>query len=273
MTSAQTFSASGGPMFNGSETCESAEHTTLPDATLSLAASHARTYLLPGKARVFALARGLVFGSNSPVLLANYDPGSSCWRTSQLSLPGMGPSLLKTLPCWGMTRDGALYQQQMPAPLIDVSGGFAWPTPTTGDANPRTPGQGELYLSMGGTIRRKNKDGTSSNLGLASTVKNWPASQARDLNDVVLRATPVARDWRSGKASNETPERNSRPLNEQVMAEETGELNPDWVEQLMGFPPGWSDPTLNFTSRDLDSHNTDGSCPALLTGGNIAPPD
>lgn len=265
MSSAQTFSAGDGRTFSDSEMCESAERTISPAATRWSEASRAPTYLLPGRERAFWLARILVFGSSLRGLLANYDPGSSCWRTSQLSLPGMGPSLLKTLPCWGMTRDGALYQQQMPAPLIYVSGGFAWPTPTTGDANPRTLGQGELYLSMGGTIRRKNKDGTSSNLGLARTVKYW--------NDVVLRATPVARDWRSGKASNETPERNSRPLNEQVMAEETGELNPDWVEQLMGFPPGWSDPTLNFTSRDLDSHSTDGSCPALLTGGNIAPPD
>lgn len=48
--------------------------------------------------------------------------------------------------------------------------------------------------------------------------------------------TPTARDWRSGKASAATHERNSRPLSEQV----GGLLNPDWVEWLMGWPIGWT---------------------------------
>lgn len=49
-------------------------------------------------------------------------------------------------------------------------------------------------------------------------------------------ATPTSRDWRSGKASQKTMGRNSRPLSEQV----GGHLNPDWVEWLMGYPIGWS---------------------------------
>lgn len=32
-------------------------------------------------------------------------------------------------------------------------------------------------------------------------------------------------------------ERNSRPLSEQI----GGQLNPNWVEWLMGWPPGWTD--------------------------------
>lgn len=53
---------------------------------------------------------------------------------------------------------------------------------------------------------------------------------------------PSARDWRSGKASDETYGRNSRPLNEVVTyLDEDGDplLNPAWVTILMGFPPGW----------------------------------
>jgi hypothetical protein len=48
--------------------------------------------------------------------------------------------------------------------------------------------------------------------------------------------TPTARDWRSGKASEATMERNARPLSEHV----GGSLNPEWVEWLMGFPVGWT---------------------------------
>lgn len=52
-----------------------------------------------------------------------------------------------------------------------------------------------------------------------------------------LMATLTSRDWRSGKASQETMERNSRPLSEQI----GGQLNPTWCEWLMGFPEGWTD--------------------------------
>ncbi len=92
------------------------------------------------------------------------------------------------------------------------------------------------------------------------------------------------RDWRSGKTSEKTMNRNSRPLNEVVVSEEkmwptpmahearlgyqdrsrgkkgtqeslttkvinnlggreavSGQLNPAWVEWLMGFPIGWTE--------------------------------
>ena len=48
--------------------------------------------------------------------------------------------------------------------------------------------------------------------------------------------TPTARDWKSGKASAATHARNSRPLSEQV----GGQLNPTFVEWMMGWPIGWS---------------------------------
>lgn len=56
-------------------------------------------------------------------------------------------------------------------------------------------------------------------------------------NESGLWPTPTARDWRSGKASKATMDRNSRPLSEQI----GGQLNPNWVEWLMGWPPGWTD--------------------------------
>tara|TARA_R110000822_G_scaffold166452_1_gene306801 strand:- start:192 stop:941 length:750 start_codon:yes stop_codon:yes gene_type:complete len=62
--------------------------------------------------------------------------------------------------------------------------------------------------------------------------------------------TPTARDWKSGEASENTHQRNSRPLNEKVIrenkaqqkkSEEKLHLNPTWVEGMMGFPHGWTD--------------------------------
>ena len=75
-------------------------------------------------------------------------------------------------------------------------------------------------------------------------------------------ATLSARDWRSGKASQKTLTRNSRPLNEQAVNSQTScrpfhpgreiakagantsnadlTLNPAFVEALMGWPIGWT---------------------------------
>lgn len=58
------------------------------------------------------------------------------------------------------------------------------------------------------------------------------------LTDAVVRfPTPTARDWKSGKASAATHARNARPLSEVI----GGQLNPMWVEWLMGYPLGWTD--------------------------------
>ena len=87
-----------------------------------------------------------------------------------------------------------------------------WPTPTRSDG-------------MGGP----GHSGRQGGLNLRTAVQqSW--------------ATPTTRDWRSGKASEETHAKNSRPLSEQVgQVENGGQLNPEWVEWLMGWPVGWTD--------------------------------
>lgn len=66
-----------------------------------------------------------------------------------------------------------------------------YPTPTPTE---RTSfGEGKPYVTATGSIRRKNKDGSTSNMGLTATV-----------------------------------------------AGNGGQLNPEWVEAMMGFPIGWT---------------------------------
>lgn len=45
-----------------------------------------------------------------------------------------------------------------------------------------------------------------------------------------------ASDWRSGKVSEKTMQKNSRPLCEVL----GGHINPTWAEWFMGFPVGWT---------------------------------
>ena len=59
----------------------------------------------------------------------------------------------------------------------------------------------------------------------------------RNLRGVVLYATPCVRDYRTGQRKRyENPER-MNALNDQI----GGQLNPTWVEWLMGFPIGWTE--------------------------------
>ena len=82
-----------------------------------------------------------------------------------------------------------------------------WPTPRAGNPGSRKPGTGGKVLG--------------------EEAKKW--------------ATPQARDHRTGGADRwEDPER-TRNLNDQAATTEGGgQLNPDWVEWLMGWPIGWT---------------------------------
>lgn len=307
MSSATESLASIGPTSADSETCEKSPVTTAPGLLAWLAASHAKTCPTPGMERVFWLARVLVFGSSSAVLLALHDPASYFWKTCQLSLLETEPSYLDSLPKWGMTRDGALYQQPTPERPTLESGGSAWPTPKATEIN-------ETIEAWD----RRRRIPKNKMMGPSLTVA------------IQLWATPTSRDWRNGKASPETMERNARPLNEQVtnwptpqardyrsgdqpdseraqrkqvegwtpnlndvvlwpspkashdamnggqngvkalrgtdLEHQRMNLNPDWVEALMGYPPGW---TLPDGPPVRTKHSTTGNPPepqALKTG-------
>ena len=72
--------------------------------------------------------------ATSQTASAFYDPDSSSWRTSQLSLLWEVPQSLPRLPKWGTTADGALYERPTPGHLTAARDGGALPllpTPLT----------------------------------------------------------------------------------------------------------------------------------------------
>jgi DNA (cytosine-5)-methyltransferase 1 len=119
----------------------------------------------------------------------------------------------------------------------------------------------ELLLKGQATLWATPQAHDAQGMGNPSRVGRFGTmAGGRNLNDeAALWATPAARDWRSGQTSSATMSRNSRPLNEQVVnssflpapaiksagrdiSNNTPTLNPQFVETLMGWPLGWTDP-------------------------------
>jgi hypothetical protein len=107
----------------------------LPGLTLSPAGSPAKTYRSPADARALKVL-GADYGQRSSVWLANYDPHSSSWRTSQICLVALASNrgnglaeFSETWPRAGMMRNGTAYQQPLSELHILVTGSGSWPTP------------------------------------------------------------------------------------------------------------------------------------------------
>ena len=196
------------------------ERTTSGQLTLSLVVSLVRTSAQQGKVPESSKATGPDFGLSLPESFANYDPDTSLWRTSQLSLLGGLALYSETWPICGTMRNGAAYLRP-PWVRHTFASGFLslLPTPTTKDADDPITG-GDLYQTACGIVRARTKSGTSQ----------------RSLSDTVRWPTPTVQDSaNNGGPSQQT--RNTPPLNSVV----GGALNPTWVEWLMGFPLGWTD--------------------------------
>ena len=202
---------------------------------------------------------------------AKFDRNSLSWKTHLCLWEEDLPSSSLTLPNWGMMRNGALWERITSPPLTSEtesgcylgtptasmrkrSEKFAegrlptpaeyasqWPTPTCADAtmeailNDKT----KFITLKSGRLRKISNQGISGSIGLARTVAMW--------------ATPQSRDFRTGQRSRwENPER-TRNLNDQI----GGQLNPTWVEWLMGWPLGWTDCGASATAKFrqwLNSH-------------------
>ena len=171
--------------------------------------------------------------------LARFSPATSSWKTAQRSLLGDSDECSVIWPRSGMTAAGQCWELptlERRTSGTDSGSSPRFPTPLVGGTGPSTHGQisGQFRTQLAaafakwptptvcGNYNRKGASPTSGD-GLATAVLKC--------------ATPTASPWRSGKASKETMERNSRPLSEQI----GGSLNPTWVEWLMGWPLGWTD--------------------------------
>jgi len=183
---------------------------------------------------------------------ARYDPDSCSWRTHQCSLLGGLDEFLETWPAWGLMRDGECWEQRTLEQTIRGTGfGLspdnvsAFHTPNTtgldGGSNSRKALRARMVMwptprtITGGAEDASNKIRPSGHRGqtnLAGAVKKWPTPQASDNRD-------------RGNMSNPSIQRRVA-IGKQIMLSQSvdpisGQLNPTWVEWLMGWPLGWTD--------------------------------
>jgi len=198
------------------ETSKPSTGETLFDLTLYVVDTPANH--LATQASAEAKMTHATYGLRLETPLANYDPATQSWKMyGDTYLWGDSP-LLESLPISGMTRNGELYQQHPWVPITGATVSLSWPTPTTQDHIERKSTQQTL--------------GSMHSVGLGDAVRMWP--------------TPTARDA-TGTDSPSDRKRHTPCLPAEVhihsgtKSQQTGKLNPTWVEWLMGFPLGWTD--------------------------------
>jgi len=229
-----------GPVLPGLEISE--ELPRLSESILSLEDSLARTSAVPENEQALQ-GNAVGYGPSSTVSFANYDLAMFLWRTSQLSFTGDLIEFSGIWPRAGMMRNGQLYQRH-PLARRTLENAFSlWRTPQVADSKSARIQSGFTtnltHQVMYPTPLGTDATGGSSNRSPGS--KNVRPSLAR-MAIGNKWPTPIASDWRSGKSSEETQDKNSRPLREiAAQGQASGQLNPEWVEWLMGFPIGWTD--------------------------------
>ena len=244
--------------------------------TSYLAGFRAKTSALPALATAWTVSAA-GYGTKCGGLLARLDRASSTWKTAQCSLLGDSDEFSQTWPRWGMTRSGESYLLQIPARLISANESGLWPTPTV-CGNHNRPGASKSagwglssaakqWTTPSASDARRGGRITEAMTGtsLAQQVNTpalWPTPTAslgskggritprkgREgatlIEAVAARMwpTPLARDGKSGSFSEagrakRDQQTRGKPLSEVV----GGQLNPTWVEWLMGWPIGWTE--------------------------------
>lgn len=141
--------------------------------------------------------RNLDCGLKCEGLLGRYDRDTCSWRTLQCLLFEDSTELVQTLPKWGMTCDGELWELTTPTlPTNENDFGF---------------GEGQKIGSKGRHIPTPGTTGLSNGSGNCEKSKQL-------LQDGVI-SEEECRSFRAGNG---------------------GQLNPYWVEWLMGWPIGWT---------------------------------
>jgi len=203
-----------------------------------------------------------VCGNTWQELSVKYDPAMHSWRTHLCLWDEALQWSSVTLPKWGMTRSGALFQHPTAERPISETGFGLWPTPRSCSA-------------MASTITPENSwaENRFPNLETIVGRNTWPTPTAHNAKEggypaeflrktptlaatVQMRKfpTPQASDNRDrgnlGSGAIQRRKEKGKQIGlSQSVSDTSGALNPLWVEWLMGWPLGWTDLNPLETAR------------------------
>lgn len=185
-------------------TCEHYQPNSYwPEWISSPVASHVRISVLLAAERAWMESEAVCSSKSSDWLMI-FDRPSFSWKMSQLSLFEDSTESSVNFPRSGMTVGGRLFQPANLEPVTEDNAGSCLPTPTA------TP-YGYNQTESPNAKRRMSMQSMASR---------------------GLIPTPMARDWRgSGGANRQSPD---------LSFTMGGKLNPQFVEEIMGYQIGWT---------------------------------
>jgi hypothetical protein len=216
--------------------------TEIPGEELSMSsvvAFHVRT-LVPQEKAQELMENDQGCGEKWRGSFVKYDPDSSLWKTHQCSLLGDLDEFLETWPQWGLMRNGECWEQRTLERLtrgtesgLSPNGVDSFHTPNTtgldGGSNSRRALRKKMGLPTPNSRDWKDGEtaGNRKSPGLG-VVAHWP--------------TPRTKGMCGGTGSWDLLKKNTTIEEARLMgAGNGGQLNPPWVEWLMGWPTGWTD--------------------------------
>lgn len=258
----------------------------------SLAERHARISASLGSALDWMVV-GVVYSSSTSGSPSSAKRRSSSGRTSPEQL-GLFLASASTSKSEATGARGPSFERVTLEPLTSAHASSCWPTARASDGSKGGPNQrgsaGDLMLPSAAVQQARGPWPTPRASSANGPGQGPNSTGAPNLQTVAARwPTPSARDWKSGQASQETHNRNSRPLNEVacrsgpllLTTEEDGpessppppgslQLNPLFVEWIMGWPLGWTDFAPVVTESSQPKPPTRGGDSGLTSSGLVS---
>ena len=273
------YSASVTGCFHGSPSGMTSQHLTESHGaelwTLSVVDSLARTFPRLERVRE-SMATDPGFGVKWQGLSVKLGPDMCGWKTARCLWEEDLPESSVTLPNWGLMQGGEFWGQTIPGPHTEENeSGYSvtYPTPKASEDRCGTqkgvPSLGKMALddlwptplSQDAKHSGHAPTGPGKAIKLSYAIHGWPIPTVQDAGKATKRLrddhqnnltavvanwpTPTAtqhKGWSKNHNRAETDDRLDytveREANQQ--GKESGRLNPDWVEWLMGWPIGWS---------------------------------
>ena len=192
--------------------------------------------------------------------------GASTVVTSRLSASHSWEQLAGSFPTSVSMRNGILYQLRPLVPRTSDGGGGAWPTPVQYDATPGgptnyykgsgnraktgmwpSPRAGKTTDENEETWLARKAEGKVSTPPLTLAVKMWPTpkgspdhyGQPRENDRGDLQAAVLSWPTPTNSMMTMADLEQARFAGDDLATQVGGQLNPRWVEWLMGLPLGW----------------------------------